>query len=84
MIGDAEITSPAAGDRVASRKSGEVVRRHSCRRTGEGAGVEMDACALTRRSRTRVGRDEGAGVEMNEGALTRHSRTRVDLSRRER
>src|SRR6202046_1556115 len=41
-------TSPAVGDAVASREPGEVVRRHLCRRTGEGASIQHDVCALTR------------------------------------
>jgi very-short-patch-repair endonuclease len=56
----AGITSPAAGHLVASRKPGEVVRRYSCRRTGEGAGIERNARALTRaRSGTSP---EGRGI----------------------
>jgi hypothetical protein len=38
-----EFTSPAAGDLVDSRKPGEVVRRYSYRRTGEGAGIEQQS-----------------------------------------
>jgi len=51
MRASGEITSPADGDCVAIRKPGEVVKRHSCRRTGEGAGIQLDPCALTRAAR---------------------------------
>jgi len=60
---DGEITSPADGDGVAIRKPGEVVRRHLCRRTGEGAGIEVEARALTRRSRTPSTSPEGRGIQ---------------------
>ena len=37
------IASPAAGDDVAIRTPGELVRRHSCRGTGEGANAQQNA-----------------------------------------
>jgi|HubBroStandDraft_4_1064222.scaffolds.fasta_scaffold653980_2 hypothetical protein len=51
QMNNAANTSPADGDLVAIRKPGEVARRYSYRRAGEGAGIELDAGALTREAR---------------------------------
>src|SRR5258708_32180776 len=47
------------GLRRVSSTQGYPVLRHSCRRTGEGDGIVLDARALTRRSITRVGPSRG-------------------------